>query len=53
MISEDSEGKFMLFEIFCRRDDEAVFGRCGSGGNKDCGDGGGYVHGIKCCEITV
>merc|ERR1712037_754486 len=39
--------------VFCRRDDEAVFGRCGSGRYKDCGDGGGYVHGIKCCEITV
>jgi len=38
--------------ILCNRNDEAIFGRCGSGGNKDC-DGGNEVHGIKCCEITT
>ena len=39
----------------CGRNDEAVMGRCstggGSGGNGDCPDGN--VHGIYCCEIDV
>jgi len=39
-------------EILCNRNDEAVFGRCGSGRFHDCGDGI-FVHGIKCCEIMT
>merc|ERR1711936_63383 len=38
--------------IFCNRNDEAIFGRCGSGRFEDC-EGGNAVHGIKCCEITT
>eukprot|EP00095_Tigriopus_kingsejongensis_P005918 maker-scaffold825_size91437-snap-gene-0.14 protein:Tk05918 transcript:maker-scaffold825_size91437-snap-gene-0.14-mRNA-1 annotation:"hypothetical protein" len=34
----------------CDHEDEAVFGRCGSGRNDDCGPG--IYHGIECCQIT-
>ena len=53
LFTKTDHDSILALQIFCRREDEAVFGRCGSGRQKDCGDGGGYVHGIKCCEITV
>eukprot|EP00095_Tigriopus_kingsejongensis_P005919 maker-scaffold825_size91437-snap-gene-0.15 protein:Tk05919 transcript:maker-scaffold825_size91437-snap-gene-0.15-mRNA-1 annotation:"unnamed protein product" len=37
-------------ELECQRNDEAVFGRCGSGKNDDCGND--VWHGIECCQIT-
>lgn len=38
-------------QIECNRNDEVVFGRCGSGKGDDCGNN--QWHGIQCCKLVV
>ena len=38
-------------QIQCDRNDQAVFGRCGSGGNPDCAPNA--YHGIECCMLML
>ena len=38
-------------QIRCDATNEAVFGRCGSGYQANCDQGG--WHGIQCCQLTI
>ena len=42
----------LSLQLFCNREDEAIFGRRGSGKDHNC-DQNTEAFGIKCCEITV